>query len=120
MNISVNVVLSNGSVDLDATRAAFETALASFVTARETEQAGIATAVHAVFDEHLGKTLTMPTLAQYATQKLNAQPENLAVLTERTKQYIRDNKEGDSSLFLVVKGKSGGVRRRSDLPAAAE
>jgi hypothetical protein len=67
----------------------------------------------------MGKTLAMPIVSNYALIRLNAQPENYSALNERVLQYIRDNKVGDASLFVVSKGKGGGCSRRSDVPVTA-
>jgi hypothetical protein len=116
MNVSSFVVLSGGSVDVAASTAKFTAALNDYVVSRETENGQIATAVSAVFDEHKGKTLTMPTLAALAVQKLNAQPENFKALSERVSTFVR---EQNGTTLRITKGKGGGVSRVADAPAPA-
>lgn len=118
MNVSSFVVLAAGLVDVAASTAKFEGALATYIAERETEATQIGAAVNAVFDEHLGKTLTMPVVQALATQQLNAQPENWKVLSERIATYVRENATPGGSL-KISKGKGGGVSRLCDAPAPA-
>jgi len=120
MNINDYLVVSSGSVDVEATVSNFRSALVKHLAERETEQATIALAVHAVFDKNRGQVISMPALTGLALQELNAQPENFAALTDRVQEYVRDHSKGDASLFVIAKGKGGGVRRRSDIPAATK
>lgn len=119
MNVSSFVVLTTaGLVDVAASAAKFDSALATYIAERETETVKIGDAVNAVFDSHLGKTLTMPVLQSLATAQLNAQPENWKVLSDRVAQYARDNAGPDGTL-KIAKGKGGGVSRRCDASAPA-
>lgn len=117
-NLTIALVLAAGTVDRKASTAAFESAVDKYIAESETEQSTIATAVGAVFDAHKGDALKMPILAAFTCQELNAQRENYSTLDERVRTYVRTNSEGDSSLFVISKGKGGGVRRRADMPAA--
>lgn len=118
-----------GSVDVDATLAKCKAELIQFCAERETEEATIADAVCAIFDEYVGVRINMPALTGFALQRLNAQPQNHKVLTERVQAYVRSNSQGKTdddgtqerpgSLFLIGKGKGGGVARRCDLPVKA-
>lgn len=110
---------SDGSVDTDATLAKFESTLSAYIVERETEQSTIAAAVGAVFDAHKGTAINMPALTSLTVQRLNAQPENFKTLSERVQSYVREQSKGDSSMFLIAKGKGGGVSRRCDIPAKA-
>jgi hypothetical protein len=113
MSVSSFVVLSNGSVDVSATEAAFSSALALYISERETQNEQIASAVSAVFDEHLGKTITMPVLQSLACGKLAALPDNYKSLSDRVATYVR---EQNGNTFRITKGKGGGVARLADLP----
>lgn len=119
INVSGYVVRNAGQVDIEATVEKFRGELSSYLAQYETEQASIADAVHSVFDKHLGTTLTMPVLSTYSLNELNAQPENYTALNDRVLDYVRQNAEGDSSIFVISKGKGGGVKRRVDIPAPA-
>jgi hypothetical protein len=118
INLSTFVVRdSAGAFDLNATMDKFEDSLLAFQSELETEQATIGAAVHAVFDSHKGKPLTMPTVTNYTLNNLNVQSENFTVLFEKVKNYIRQNAgERGSSVFSIAKGKGGGVSRWVDVP----
>jgi uncharacterized protein YgiB involved in biofilm formation len=114
--LTINLVTDKGVVDQKASRQAFESALVKYVAERETELSAIADAVNSVFDEHKGSSINMPAVAGFALQKLNAQPENYKTLETRVMEYVRENAKGDSSTFVIAKGKKGGVTRRADQP----
>lgn len=127
-SITVNLVSVDGRTDKDASTAAFVSAMESHIASRELELETIADAVNAVFDKYKGTSINMPALCNFALQELNAQPENYKVLQERTADYVRENAQGDkdketgleprpNSLFVIGKGKGGGVHRRADRPA---
>jgi hypothetical protein len=116
-----------GNIDQDLSVAAFRTALLKRIAERETEATSIGEAVNALFDEHLGTSINMPAVASMTCAKLNAQPENYKVLSDRILQYVRDNSQGETtedgveerpaSTFVIAKGKNGGCYRRADRPA---
>jgi hypothetical protein len=129
MTISLTLQLTDigGRIDLDAAQATFDTALLKLVAERDVEQEQIASAVSELYDQHLGKPIAMPTLGSMVAQKLNAQPENFKVLSERALNYVRansqetKNEDGSTtahpdSLFVIGKGKGGGASRRADMP----
>ena len=118
-----------GNIDQDLSRSAFDMLLAQHIAARETEYETIGAAVDSVFDQYVGASINMSALVSFALTKLNAQPENYAVLSERVAQYVRDNSQGKllsekgaevkvwerpDSTFVIGKGKGGGVYRRID------
>lgn len=122
------VLLASGAVDRKASTEAFEAAVTKYETESKTEQETIAGAVSAVFDEHMSEPVKMPILAAFACQKLNAQSSNYSTLDGRVREYVRANSQETkdakgvvtqhpNSLFVIGKGKGGGVRRRSDIPA---
>lgn len=127
-SITVELVLSGGHIDQDASEQAFRSALTRRMAELETEQTEIAAAVTELFDQYRGQPIAMPTLGSLVASKLNAVPENHAVLSERAKDYVRANAQGKvtdgteerpNSLFVIGKGKNGGVSRRADRPAKA-
>ena len=117
--LNVELVLTNGQVDVEASEEAFHTAMSNYIAQHETETSAIADAVNAVFDAHMGKAINMPTLSALTTVRLNAQPQNFSSLSELVLEYVRANSKGDDSLFVIRKGKAGGCARRADLPVAA-
>jgi hypothetical protein len=128
--LTVDLVLSGGSIDQAASEQAFRTALSRRIAELETEQGQIADATAELFDQYRGQAIPMPTVGSMVAQKLNAQPENHAVLSERVKGYVRANSQETKdaagnvtqhpdSLFVIGKGKNGGVSRRADRPAKA-
>ncbi len=130
LSLTVELVTAGGHIDQAASEQAFRTALSRRIAELETEQDSIAAATAELFDQYRGQAIAMPTLGSLVAQKLNAQPENHAVLSERVKAYVRANsqevKAADGtvtkhpdSLFVIAKGKNGGVSRRADMPAKA-
>ena len=113
------VSAADGSIDQNASVEAFETELARFVTAREAELGSVAGAVSAVFDQHMGKSIKMPTLSSLAANQLNATPENYSVLSELVLDHVRADAKSASPTYRIVKGPQGGVARIADLPAPA-
>lgn len=124
--------LSDGTVDRDATLSAAGDAIDVYVAERETEEVVVSDATHALFDQYLGQTLQMPFVVNRVLSALNAQPANQQALTARIQEHIRSNSQGDKnkesgavanpdSVFVIAKGKGGGVSRRCDAkPASAE
>ncbi len=128
ITLTVELVTAGGHIDQAASERAFSQALVKRMAELETEQEQIAAATTELFDQYLGQAIAMPTLGSLVAQKLNAVPENHAVLSERAKQYVRANSQGKvtdgveerpDSLFVIGKGKNGGVTRRADRPAKA-
>lgn len=129
----MNIVLSTyavrdsaGNIDHDSTVAKFASDLFTFEAERETETAVIATAVHALFDQYKSASLNMPFITNQVLRSLNAQPENFKILETRTLEFLRSNSQGKTddggnaerpnSVFVIAKGKGGGVKRRADIP----
>ena len=125
-SLTVDLVLSGGHIDIEASTQAFRAACLKRQAELETEQEQIAEAVSALFDTYQGKSIAMPAVASMTAQKLNAQPENFKVLSDRVLDYVRANSQGEvkdgveqhpGSLFVITKGKGGGCYRRADRPA---
>jgi hypothetical protein len=129
ISLETTLVLSeeSGNIDTEASVAAFRTALLKRIAERELEATSIGEAVTALFDEHVGVSINMPAVASMTCAKLNAQPENFKVLSDRVLDYVRANSQGETteegveerptSLFVIAKGKNGGCYRRADRPA---
>lgn len=128
-SITVDLTVTDGLVDIDASIATFRTAALKRQAELETEGAEIAQACSELFDQYRGKAIPMPTVGSMVAQKLNAQPENFKVLSDRVLDYVRANsqttgseEDGDlvqhpDSLFVIGKGKGGGCSRRADVVA---
>lgn len=118
LSFSVDVILDkDGTVDQAATLHLAKTKLFELAAQLETELTIISEAVSTVFDAHKGTPIPMPALVALTVNRLNAQPENHMYLSERVANYVRLNALSDNadSLFLITKGKGGGVSRRSDI-----
>lgn len=132
MNKTITIslaLLSDGTVDRDETLATASDAIDRYVAERETEETVVGEAVTALFDEYKGTTLPMPFVVQRTLVALNAQPANQAALTLRIQEHVRSNSQGEKdkatkavarpdSLYVIGKGKGGGVSRRADMKAA--
>ena len=129
ISLTVDLVTQDGHIDIDASTAAFRSAAIKRQAELETEQTEIADAVTALFDQYRGQAIPMPTVGSMVAQKLNAQPENFKVLSDRVLDYVRQNSQGEvkdgvaarpDSEFVIGKGKNGGCYRRADRPAKTE
>lgn len=128
LEITTTLVADGGKIDIDASTQAFRTAALKRQAELETEGAEIAQAVEELFDQYRGKAIPMPTVGSMVAQKLNAQPENFKVLSDRVLDYVRANSQTTGSeedgtlvqhpdsLFVIGKGKGGGAYRRADAP----
>lgn len=130
MNISISnyaVRSVDGGIDHEATLAKFAGDLLAFEVEQEEEASTIGAAVHALFDQFRGARLNMPYLTGEVLRRLNATPDNYKTLTEKVQGFVRSQSQGESfddgtveypqSVFVIGKGKGGGVARRADIPA---
>jgi hypothetical protein len=119
---------ADGSLNFAETCSRFEAELVKYASEREVETQTIANAVDAVFDAYPALVkMNVPALITMTLVKMNAQPENHKVLSDRIHSYIRDNAQGEiaedgtqerpSSKFLIGKGKGGGVGLRARIEA---
>ena len=110
-NVSDFVVrFTDGSIDSEETIRAFSSALSVYEAEVEIETKGIALAVNALFDQHIGARLNAPYLVGETLRRLNVQPETYTSLTLKVQEFLRS-----SPSFDVSKGKGGGWARTSDL-----
>lgn len=116
MNIENVVVRKNGVVDTRASQTAFKTELEKLIAQEKADNAVIEDAAHAVFDAQPGKAISMPALISAIVTALGATPETWTELSDKARNYLHINAEGDKSTFIIAKGKGGGVRRRADIP----
>jgi hypothetical protein len=116
----------DGSIDHEATLGKFAGDLLQFEAEQEQQSAEIGAAVHALFDQFKGARLNMPYLTGEVLRRLSATPENYKALTEKVQGFVRSQSQGETaddgtverpnSVFIIGKGKGGGVARRADLP----
>ena len=110
------IVNDSGNIDIIATMDKFQILLYKYQTECEIEHNVISQAVHAVFDQYKGTTIRMAAIAGISVQKLNGQPENFKILTNKVKEFVKKNSgdKGSGKLFRILKGKNSGVIRCSD------
>jgi|GEM_PF-6555386 len=109
---------ASGRIDFDATMAKFAARVTEYEAAVNMETEHVANAINKVFDTY-PINLTMDSVAAFALPELNPTPDNIAILKERIKDYIRNNadhpdEKPGTRLFSIIRGKQGGVRRNSD------
>lgn len=118
MNIVLSsyvVLFSDNSIDHEATLEKFASDLLRFEELKDKENAVIAGAIHSLFDQFQGARLNMPYVTGEVLRKLNAQPDNYKVLSDKVQAYIRENSQGDKAVFTINRGKGGGIARNSDM-----
>jgi hypothetical protein len=97
----------NGSVDIESTVAKFQTDLEKFAALQEADEAAIASAVAAVFDEHPNTNLNLPAVASLAFNKMGLGAASYTEMVERIQDHVRNAK----TLYVIKKGKGGGCSR---------
>lgn len=126
MNISLNnyVVRTNGSINTQATLEKFQADLVKFEQEKEAQLASIGKAIHALFDQYRGARLNTPFVTGEVLRRLDVQPESYKSLSDKVQEYLHLHSQGKvedgvaerpNSLFVISKGKGGGVGRRADL-----
>lgn len=117
-SISIDLVRSaEGSVDVEATLFKAHEQILEYIAKRETEEAEIGKAVHAVFDQYPGASINMPAITSLVLRSLGAEPANFKTLTEKVVEYLRNNSgEKGMAQFQIARGRNGGVKRWCDQP----
>ena len=126
INLAVYCVrFENGEIDHEATLEKFSSDLIKFQAERELENATIGNAVHSLFDQYRGARLNTPFVVGEVLRKLNVQPENYKTLTDKVQGFIHSQSQGKTaedgsvenpnSVFVIGRGKGGGIARRSDM-----
>lgn len=104
----------DGSVDVDASVAAFRAALTCQMVESEKMASQIEAAVDAVFDEKGGR-LPKEMLIDGVLSKLNVKADTHSSLTRATEEYLRFNTSKDKGVdgrrLAAVKGQKGGIQR---------
>jgi hypothetical protein len=130
-DITISLVLTDGSVDVDASIAVAEDTIRSFAASQRADEETIKSSLDQVFDTRPGVKMNMPFVINQTLTLMGVseQPTNYKTLYERVHGYIASNSQGKTdketklverpeSYFVVGKGKGGGVARRADLNAA--
>lgn len=107
MDMNQIVRNTDGSVDLNASVAAFTKQLRDWMQANEIKPELLDAAIDAVFDENKdSERLPKSALVTLAVTRLNLNASQLSTVTERLSKYITTQPR-----FLTHKGKNGGVQR---------
>ena len=109
MKIDLNTVavISNGSVDVDATLAAIRTEVEKFAADKVGNDEETLASVKAVYETHgVDKVIDMPTLVTLTLNKMNVPLEQTKGTGEKIADCIRRHKD---SVFTIKRGKGGGV-----------
>lgn len=109
----------DGTINTNETLYNAENQLLALRTEESLQHDSLSRHVHAVFDTHLGKKLTIPNLqASVLHLLMNESEENTSVIMDNYKEwqdavrtFIRNSSE-----FDVAKGKGGGAFRLCDVP----
>lgn len=132
MNLTFTLALDkNKLIDVSASIAAAEGAIRRRKAELETEETNILAALNAVFDAGKGTRVNMPYVINQALQLLGVAetPGAYKTMYDRVHAFIQSNSQGKvdkltkiverpDSLFVVGKGKNGGLQRRADIASA--
>ena len=127
MNINLNkyaIIGNNGSVDMQATLNKFSADLNAYDQKFGAQMEMIGAAVNALFDQYKGARLNMSFIQGEVVRRTNVDPQNYSNLSDKVQEYLHIHSQGKqdqygnvdrpNSLYLINKGKGGGVARRSD------
>lgn len=107
---------TDGSVDVEASKAAYGQALAAWCVENEIPSEEIAAAVNTVLDRHPGR-IPMPALLSFAVQEMGSDPSTFKVLSDRIHAYVTG--QASAKLLFVTKGVGGGVSREAPAKKSA-
>ena len=102
---------SVGSVDVDASVAAYAQALSQWVVENETPLDKVERALEAVFDERPNTRLPTPFLVSLTVQEMKQDPSLFKSLSNRVAAYIKGECANNTGRLHITKGKGGGVMR---------
>jgi hypothetical protein len=109
---------AKGVLNVALTVAKFTTDLETYQVNTEAKLAGVASAIHEVFDAHKGVRMNADYIIGQTLALLGATLENHSELTEACKEYLKAS-AGEGGAFETVKGKGGGTIRVCDKVAPA-
>ncbi len=108
---------TDGSVDVNASSAAYTAALVEWVSTNEIPADDIAAAVDSVLDSAAGKRVAMPSLLNFAAQELGADVSSLQTISTRIHEYVSAQVKAEK--LFVMKGVGGGVSRERPVKKSA-
>jgi DNA-binding ferritin-like protein len=104
--ISVDVVISAGTIDEEATRASFETALSDMVAERASALGSVADGVADFFAKNPSNTV-LPTVSALVAQSIGTSRTDFSKVQKNVEAYIRANADGKGEdLFHIGRGRS--------------
>lgn len=117
---SINVKLvfaTDGSIDVGATREAFDRELASMACEMQYEEETICKAVESVFGANPTAQHNLSAVIYGALRNMGADPCEVAVLEKRVKQWLSSRTDADGKdtgkPYVSSRGRNGGIRRRA-------
>lgn len=111
-NLTFNLIESNGSIDMDASRADLLAKFEALITDRATYVHRIADAVNAVFDRE-DTRINLPHVVSLTIAEMKISAKEYGKWEQRVLDYVRSNSKGEDALFDIGKGtKHGGVARK--------
>lgn len=130
---SDNIVRNtDGTVNEEASVEIFRNLLSKHLVTEDAMREKVASAVHSLFDTHVGAALNMTYIISQCLHKLNATPHNVRELTKAIEDYVRENadkpevKDKETKAVIVASETPGtrmfsairnkvGIRRWSDV-----
>jgi len=122
MATTINIEVSrngDGTINVNETLYKAESQLHALQTQESLQEDAISRHVHAVFDQHIGKKLTIPGLQASVLHLMMAENsgeastimDNYKEWQDAVRVFVRNSNE-----FDVAKGKGGGAYRLRDVP----
>ena len=108
---------TDGSVDVDASKAEYGQALVAWCASNEIPADQIAAAASAVLDAHPGTRIPMPAFLSEACVELGSTPSTFTVLSKRVHAFVQGQQK--AGLLFVTKGKGGGVSKEAPAKKAS-
>lgn len=130
MIIKINLMFTNGLVDEDASFAVAKEAIQAYKLEQEKGLKEIAETMMAIFEQYKKAAVNVPFLTSEVCRRLGVSPGNFKEITEKVEMFLKNNSQGKTledgsvehpnSLYVITRGKSGGVRLRSDIVASTQ
>lgn len=108
---------TDGSVDVEASKAEYGQALAAWCVQNEIPADRISAAVATVLDSHPGQPIPVPALLSEACQCLGSTPQTFTVLSKRVHAFVQGQEK--AGLLFITRGKGGGVSRERPVKKGA-
>ena len=131
--VSDLVSFSDGSIDEESSLALFSEKVRAHIESEKYDETEIENVVHAIFDDYRGAGCSLDYIESQAVVRLRPGKEFHAQFVSRVKRYMQNNmdkvsdkrtgavgEEPRTRLFSCGRGRSGGIRRWSDVPVEEE